>query len=65
MPVKVVFDGREHEIDPPVAVRDVLRRLDIPPGTVLPIRNGDLVTEDERLEDGDTLELMNVISGGQ
>ena len=45
-------------------VRDVLRRLDLLPGTVMVIRGDELVPEDDVLEADDVVEIRSVISGG-
>jgi sulfur carrier protein ThiS len=41
-----------------------LTKLEILPETVLAIRNGEMLTEDEILRDGETINLIEVISGG-
>ena len=38
--------------------------LGVNPQTVLIIRNGQLVTEDEQLEEDDEIRLVTVVSGG-
>ncbi len=45
-------------------VRDLLKHLKINPETVLVARNDEVLTEDEILQDNDTIEILNVISGG-
>jgi len=45
-------------------VKDILRELDVIPETVLVIRGDELVTADQTVRDGDTLELRPVMSGG-
>ena len=45
-------------------VKDILRELDILPETVLVIHGDDLVTGDQVVADGDTIELRPVMSGG-
>jgi sulfur carrier protein len=45
-------------------VKDILRELDVIPETVLVIRGDDLITGDQLVRDGDTLELRPVMSGG-
>jgi uncharacterized protein (TIGR00269 family) len=45
-------------------VRELLRRLDINPETVLVIRGQDLLTREEELADPDEVEIRPVISGG-
>lgn len=55
---------RELDIEGETTVRDVLRRLDIIPDTVLVIREGELLLKTDQLTDADTIELRPVISGG-
>ncbi|MEW6272080.1 MAG: hypothetical protein AB1689_22590 [Thermodesulfobacteriota bacterium] len=43
---------------------DLLRRLEILPGTVLVIRGDRLLTEDAPLAPDDDIELRSVVSGG-
>jgi sulfur carrier protein len=45
-------------------VKDILRELDVIPETVLVIRGDELITADQLVRDGDTLELRPVMSGG-
>jgi len=56
--------GRQLEIDGVRRVEDLLRRLEILPGTVLVIRGERLLTDDARLDAGDEIELRSVVSGG-
>jgi len=56
--------GREIEVDGVSRVDQLLRRLDILPGTVLVIRGEHLLTEDARLDAADEIELRSVVSGG-
>jgi sulfur carrier protein ThiS len=42
----------------------VIRSLGIVAGTVIVIRGDDLLTDDDAVEDADTIELRAVISGG-
>ena len=45
-------------------VADLLDRLDVLPTTVLVIRDGALLTSQDRLRDGDKVEVRFAISGG-
>ena len=45
-------------------MKDVLRELNILPETVLVIRDDELITADQVVRDGDTIELRPVMSGG-
>ena len=55
---------REMEMKGPKSARNVLKELGLIPEGYLIIRGSDLMTEDEILGDGDTIEIRPVISGG-
>mgnify|MGYP001823576919 FL=1 len=55
---------RELEVEGDASVKDVLKRLDIIPETVLVIRDGELLLKTDLVTDADTIELRPVISGG-
>ena len=46
------------------SVKELLEKLNINPETVLVVRNNEVITEDENLDDDDSLEILSVISGG-
>ena len=43
---------------------DLLKRLEINPVTVILVQNGQLITEEESLDDTDKIEVLPVVSGG-
>ncbi|PIZ51449.1 hypothetical protein COY27_03600 [Candidatus Woesearchaeota archaeon CG_4_10_14_0_2_um_filter_33_13] len=45
-------------------VKDLLEQLKINPETVILTRNNEVLTEDDVLNDKDSLEILNVVSGG-
>ena len=55
---------REVEVAGPQTVKAVLAELGVDPDTVLVIRDRELITREERLEDADLIEVRPVISGG-
>ncbi|MDH3606108.1 MAG: MoaD/ThiS family protein [Acidimicrobiia bacterium] len=55
---------RELDIEGNATVKEVLRRLEIIPETVLVIREGELLLKTDRVGEADTIELRPVISGG-
>ena len=65
--MKVVLRNPDRELD--VAgdrlMREVLAELAIDPDTVLVIRDGELITRHERVDDADAVEVRPVISGGR
>ncbi len=64
--MKVVLRNprREVELDGPLRVSALLDRLELNRESVLVIRGDTLVPGDELLDDGDTVEVRPVISGG-
>ena len=62
--MKVEINGRKVEIVAGSNVTDALRIAKINPETVLVKRNKILIPQDEALRENDSLELINVISGG-
>jgi sulfur carrier protein len=64
--VKVILRNprRELEIEGELSVKEVLRRLEIIPETVLVIRDGELLLKTDVVAGSDTVELRPVISGG-
>lgn len=55
---------REIEVEGRRQVRDLLRELDLNPESVLVIRDGNMLTRDDTVESGDTIEILSAISGG-
>ncbi len=62
--VKLIYRKQEFEIRSGMALIDALKKSNILPESVIATRNGELLTEDEILKDGDEVVLVSVISGG-
>ena len=56
--------GQEFKVRSGMTIRSALLRLEIQPEAVLPTRDGELLTDDEILQEGDEIRLIAVISGG-
>ena len=63
MSAKMIFRKKEYEVNPRITVRSALEKLEIQPEAVLPTRNGELIDEDEIIQEGDVIRLVKVISG--
>lgn len=64
MPVKLVLRDREYEVKPGMTLRSALQKIAVLPEAVLATRQGEMITEDEILREGDVIQLIAVISGG-
>ncbi len=64
MTIKIKVRDHDYQIEGDLPLNKALKRLNIPKQSVLAIRNGLLLTEDELLHDNDQVELIMVISGG-
>lgn len=64
MPTVIKLRAQEFEVKPGITVRDAMIKHDIQPEAVIPTRNGELITDDEIIHEGETIRLVAVISGG-
>jgi sulfur carrier protein ThiS len=64
MSVKLLLRDREYEVRPGMALLDALKKNNIVPESVIATRDGEMILEDEILNDGDVIKLIAVISGG-
>jgi len=55
--------GEEHEIEPG-RLADWLREMDINPEEVIALRGGRPIPVEDRVKDGDEVEIIRVVSGG-
>ncbi len=64
MKATLILRKKEYEVKAGMTIRSALKKLEISPHAVIPTRDGELVTDDEHLKDGDVIRLYAVISGG-
>ena len=64
MSVKLILRGKEYEVKPGMTLLDSLKKINVLPESVLAVRTGEMIVEDEILKDGDVVKLVAVISGG-
>ena len=64
MQVRLEPQGKEVTIAGRHRVGELVRSLGLIAGTVMVIRGEDLLTDDDMVEDGESIELRAVISGG-
>ena len=64
MTAKLILRDKEYEVRPGMALVDALKKNNIVPEAVIATRDGEMITDDEILRDGDVVKLIAVISGG-
>ena len=64
MPVLIRLREQEYEVRAGMTAGNALKKIDVLPEAVLVTRDGELITEDEILKDGEQIRLIAVISGG-
>ncbi len=62
--VRMPQKNKEMEIPGPRRVLDILADAGVRPTTVIVTRGRQLLTKDQRVEDGETIEILSVVSGG-
>ena len=60
----IILRDKKYEIKAGSTLLSALNKLEILPESVICVRDGELITEDTILRDGDTIKLVSVISGG-
>jgi sulfur carrier protein ThiS len=60
----LTFRKQEYEVKAGMTIYHALQNLGIDEHSVIPTRDGEVLTDDEILHDGDVIKLVAVISGG-
>ncbi|MDD5466419.1 MAG: MoaD/ThiS family protein [Anaerolineales bacterium] len=63
MPTLILRD-KEYEVRSGMTIGHALEKIGVNRESVIPTRNGEMVTDDEILEEEDIIKLIAVISGG-
>jgi sulfur carrier protein ThiS len=64
MIAKLILRDKVYEVRAGMTLLDALKKSSIVPESVIAIRDGELITDDEVLRAGDEIKLVAVISGG-
>ena len=62
--VKVVFRDKRWEVKPGSTVRHIIEEADLNPESILALREGKLINDATLTQEGDTIKLVSVVSGG-
>jgi len=60
----ITYRNQHWNFDESLIVDQMLKRIALMPESVLVVRDGRLLTEDQRLQPGDEIKIVSVISGG-
>ncbi len=64
MTAKLILRDQEYEVRSGMTVQHALQKIGVLPEAVIVTRDGELITEDEIIHEGDIIKLVAVISGG-
>ena len=64
MTITITLRKKEFTLEKETSVMRAMELLEVSPEAYLAVRNGKLLTEDERLYQGDVVQFISVISGG-
>jgi sulfur carrier protein ThiS len=62
--VTLVLRNTKYEVKPGMTLLSSLEKIGVLPESVIAVRSGEMILEDEILKDGDEVKLVAVISGG-
>lgn len=62
--VKLILREKEYEVKPGMTLLSALQKISVIPESVIATRDGEMILDDEILQDGDVVKLIAVISGG-
>lgn len=62
--VTVIYRDKTWEVKPGSTVRHIIQQAGLNPESILAVRNGKLVNEATLTQNGDTIKLVAVVSGG-
>ena len=62
--LKIKDKVEEREIDGDLTIKDLLDDLDLSSETMVSKKNGEIVIEEDTIEDGDEIEFIQIIYGG-
>jgi sulfur carrier protein ThiS len=65
MAVKLTLRDKEYLVKPGMTLQHSLEKAGLLPEAILAVRSGELLTEEQILNDGDEIKLVAVISGGK
>ncbi len=63
--VKLILRDKEYDVKAGMCLQHALIKIGVDDQSVLAVRQGEIITDKEILQDGDVIKLVAVISGGR
>lgn len=64
MEIQLTYRDKKYPVKPNITARDAIKKIGLDPEAVLVVVNGQLMTDDVILREGDEVKLVAVVSGG-
>ncbi len=65
MSIRVLYRGKEYEFpEKKLKAKELIKKLGLSPLTSLVVKNGEVISEEDYVEEGDEVKVINAISGG-
>lgn len=65
MSIKVLYRGKEYEFpERRLKAKELLQKMGLSPLSSLVVKNGEVISEEDFVEEGDEVRVINAISGG-
>lgn len=64
MPVTLILRQQRFQLEGTITVKDALKQLNLSLESHLVVRDGNLLTENDSLRNGETVKIITAISGG-
>jgi len=64
MIAKLILRDKVYEVRAGMSLLSALQKINVVPESVIAVRDGEMITDDEILRPGDEVKLVAVISGG-
>jgi sulfur carrier protein len=64
MTATIILRKEEYQVKHGMTIRMALKKLEIQSEAVIPTKDGELLTDDELIQEDDIIKLISVISGG-
>lgn len=64
VPARITYRDRTYEVTEGLSVKEALIQIGLEPQLYLAVRDGKLVTEDQKLKPDDKIKLVAIVSGG-